>query len=192
MQPMAMTTEEDVEVARLATVMAGAETAIAAPLPGAPITKQHNNRTFNWTLKCMRWTMTHVTATHTGGKAANTNAVPENCPSVNFSLIQDPSFWSTAAAGGYPSMSDVWFGICAAIDAFFLVSWLFWVLNCDVAPHLLNFMQVVGSVVKASAGAAALIGTALVSKSVMLPCTLSDLCGLTIKSCWPHSSGSSY
>ncbi len=127
-----------------------------APQPGAAITKQHNNRTFNWCLKCKRWTTTHVTATHTGGKAANNNTMPDNCPSVNFSLIQDPSVWSTAAAGGYPSMPDVWFGIRAAVDALFPVSWLFlWVLACGIAPHLLDFMQVVGSVVKASAAVAA-------------------------------------
>jgi hypothetical protein len=82
-----------------------------APQTGAPITKQHNNRTFNWCLKCKRWTTTHVTATHTGGKAANTNAVPDNHPSVNFSLIQNPSVWSTTAAGGYPSMPNVWLGV---------------------------------------------------------------------------------
>jgi hypothetical protein len=100
--------------------------------------------------------MTHVTATHTGDKAANTNAVQNNCPSLNFSLIQDPSVWSTAAADGYPSMPDVWFGIRAAIDALFPVSWLFlWVLACVLAPHLLDFMQVAGSVVKASAAVAA-------------------------------------
>ena len=64
-----------------------------------------------------RWTTTHVTATHTRGKASNTNAVPDNCPAKNFSLIQDPSVWSTAAAGGYPSMPDTRFGICAVIDA---------------------------------------------------------------------------
>jgi hypothetical protein len=106
-----------------------------APQPDAPITKQHNNRTFNWCLKCKRWTSTHVTATHIGGKAANTNAVPDNCPSVNFSLIQNPSVWSTAAAGGNLSMPDVWVGIRAAIDAVFPVSWLFlgfWLVSL---PH---------------------------------------------------------
>jgi hypothetical protein len=125
-----------------------------APQPGAPITKQHNNRTFNWCLKCKRWTTTHVTATHTGGKAANTN-VPDNRPSVNFSLVQDPSVWSTAVTG-CPSISDIWFGIRAAIGALFPASWLIlWVLARAIAPHLLDFMQVVGSVVKASAVAAA-------------------------------------
>ena len=122
-----------------------------APQPGTPITKQHNNRTFNWCLKCKRWTTTHVTATHTGGKAANTNAVPDNRPSVNFSLIQDPSVWSTAVAA-HPSMSDIWFGIQTAIGAFFPVYWLIlWVLACAIAPNLVDFIQVVGSVVKASA-----------------------------------------
>jgi hypothetical protein len=53
-------------------------------------------------------------------------------------------------------MPDVWFDICAAIDALFPVSWLFlWVLACGIAPHLLDFMQVVVSVVKASAAFAA-------------------------------------
>ena len=122
-----------------------------APQPGTPITKQHNNRTFNWCLKCKLWTTTHVTATHTGGKAANTNAVPDNRPSVNFSLIEDPSVWSTAVAA-HPSMSDIWFGIQTAIGAFFPVYWLIlWVLACAIAPNLVDFIQVVGSVVKASA-----------------------------------------
>ena len=49
-------------------------------------------------------------------------------------------------------MPDVWFGIRAAIDALFPVSWLLlWILACVSAPHLLDFMQIVGSVVKASA-----------------------------------------
>ena len=126
-----------------------------APQPGAPITKQHNNRTFNWCLKCKRWTTTHVTATHTGGKATNTNAAPDNRPSVNFSLVQDPSVWSTAVANS-PSVSDFWFGMRTAIGALFPLSWLvLWLLARAIAPHLLDCMQVVGSVVKASAVAAA-------------------------------------
>jgi hypothetical protein len=170
-----------------------------APQSGAPITKQHNNRTFNWCLKSKRWTMTHVTATHTGGKAATNNTVPDNRPSVNFSLIQDPSVWSTAA-GGYPSMPDVWFGFCAAIDALFPVSWLFlWVLACVSAPHLLDFMQVVGSVFRASAAVAAstfVLLQAMDWDSIALQVSdaamqLLGLSWLTIKSCWPYSSDSS-
>jgi hypothetical protein len=116
------------------------------------------------------------------------NAVPDNHPSVNFSLIQDPSVWSTAAAGDYPSMPDVWFGICAAIDALFPVSWLFlWVLARVSAPHSWTSCKLLVLLSKLLLlllppplfSFKPWIGTALLSKSVMLPCKLLGLSWLT-------------
>jgi hypothetical protein len=67
-----------------------------APAAGQPQTKVHNGRTFNWCSKCNegqgRWTTTHSTISHTGGKSATNASNPKN-PSANLFMVQDPSAW---------------------------------------------------------------------------------------------------
>jgi transposase InsO family protein len=65
-----------------------------APAAGAAASKLVGDKTFNWCAKCVRWTPTHDTLSHTGGAgkpAATTEAnLGESGPGLQFN---DPSVW---------------------------------------------------------------------------------------------------
>ena len=79
------------------------------PAPGAPQVKNTNGKNFNWCATCKRWTTTHSTATHTGGKKANDDG--NGAAINNVSLVYDPSVWTTETATSVPSLTDVMFVI---------------------------------------------------------------------------------
>ncbi|KAI2509955.1 hypothetical protein MHU86_4520 [Fragilaria crotonensis] len=54
--------------------------------------KKVKDKTFNWCEKCRRWTVTHTTATHTGGERRPPAPAPS--PRANLSMLApDPSVW---------------------------------------------------------------------------------------------------
>ncbi|KAI2512959.1 hypothetical protein MHU86_1505 [Fragilaria crotonensis] len=62
------------------------------PLPGTSNSKKVKDKTFNWCEKCRRWTVTHTTATHTGGERRPPAPAPS--PRANLSMLApDPSVW---------------------------------------------------------------------------------------------------
>ncbi|KAI2507770.1 hypothetical protein MHU86_6666 [Fragilaria crotonensis] len=62
------------------------------PLPGTSNSKKVKDKTFNWCEKCRRWTVTHTTATHTGGERRPPAPTPS--PRANLSILApDPSVW---------------------------------------------------------------------------------------------------
>ncbi|KAI2513069.1 hypothetical protein MHU86_1361 [Fragilaria crotonensis] len=61
------------------------------PLPGTSNSKKVKDKTFNWCEKCRRWTVTHTTATHTGGERRPPAPAPS--PRANLSMLApDPPF----------------------------------------------------------------------------------------------------
>lgn len=78
------------------------------PAAGAPTTKKTETHTFHWCATCKRWSTTHSTETHTGGKPTPSNGAPA---AMNASaLVQDPSVWVTEA-DNRPSVDDMLFVI---------------------------------------------------------------------------------
>ena len=60
------------------------------PPPGTANSKKIKDKTFHWCEKCRRWTVTHTTATHTGGE----RRPPAPAPRANLSMLMpDPSVW---------------------------------------------------------------------------------------------------
>ena len=63
------------------------------PPPGTGNSKKVKDKTFNWCEKCRCWTVTHTTATHTGGERRPPALAPS--PRANLSvLMSDPSVWA--------------------------------------------------------------------------------------------------
>ena len=67
------------------------------PGPGKPTSKIHQQHQFKWCGKCNRWTTTHDTATHTGGKGKS-NGTPSTLQAHLCLVpeIQDPLAWHLA------------------------------------------------------------------------------------------------
>ena len=66
-----------------------------APVDGTPTTKVVNGKTFKWCAKCVRWTTSHDTASHTG-KKPDDDKTEANLGLVETSTawdINDPSAW---------------------------------------------------------------------------------------------------
>ncbi len=84
------------------------------PPSGAPQTKQANGKAFNWCADCKRWTTTHATATHTGGKKGADGANGGGTAINNVSLAFDPLVWTTEIEVA-PSVTDALFVLCTAV-----------------------------------------------------------------------------
>ena len=84
------------------------------PPSGAPQTKQANGKTFNWCASCKRWTTTHATATHNGGKKGADGANGGGTSINNVSLAFDPSVWTTEIEVA-PSVTDALFVLRTAV-----------------------------------------------------------------------------
>ena len=135
------------------------------PPAGAPSTKVHNSKTFNWCAKCHRWTTTHTTTTHTGPVRPRTsqpssrptdNSHQRNRnPTANLSLIQDPSVWNLNIGHGHDTWSDLVYFICSHFfrllpilillgfglyDFWLWISPLFMTLQ-SIVIHCLPFLQ---------------------------------------------------
>ena len=80
------------------------------PAAGDPQTKPANGKNFMWCATCKRWTTTHSTATHTGGKKASDGS-NGGAAVNNVSLVYDPSVWTTEATVA-PSVTDVLYALC--------------------------------------------------------------------------------
>ena len=78
------------------------------PPPGSSTTKKTDTHTFHWCANCKRWTTTHTTETHTGGKSRSRNDNSGTSSAAMISLVQDPSVWTTDN-DVRPSMSDILF-----------------------------------------------------------------------------------
>jgi hypothetical protein len=63
------------------------------PPPGTGSSKKVKDKAFNWCEKCCYWTVTHSTATHTGGVRCPPASAPS--PRANLSMLMpDPSVWA--------------------------------------------------------------------------------------------------
>jgi hypothetical protein len=66
------------------------------PQPGTGNSKKVKDKTFNWSEKCRRRTVTHTTATHTGGECCP--PAPPLAPRANLSMLMpDPSVGSSTS-----------------------------------------------------------------------------------------------
>jgi hypothetical protein len=68
------------------------------PVAGDPVTKTMSGKVFQWCAKCGRWTTTHATDSHTGGR---------DKVEANMALVLDPSAWHTDL-DSVISLADVW------------------------------------------------------------------------------------
>ena len=85
-----------------------------SPPSGAPQTKQANGKTFNWCASCKCWTISHATATHTGGKKGADGANGGGTTINYVSLAFDPSVWTTEIEVA-PSVTDSLFVLRTAV-----------------------------------------------------------------------------
>ena len=109
------------------------------PASGDPQSKPVNGRTFNWCATCKRWTTTHSTATHTGGKKKASEG--NNAAVNNVSLVYDASAWTTAAAVT-PSVTDILFVIRNAFHSFvhhFPI--LFFLISMSIATTVVPYVE---------------------------------------------------
>ncbi|KAI2493992.1 hypothetical protein MHU86_20523 [Fragilaria crotonensis] len=75
------------------------------PLPGTSNSKKVKDKTFNWCEKCRRWTVTHTTATHTGGERRPPAPTPS--PRANLSIWRRiPPFGSLTSPSNQTSFSS--------------------------------------------------------------------------------------
>jgi len=89
------------------------------PPSGTPTTKQVNGKTFNWCVKCGRWTTTHTTQEHTGKVRSEGST-----PMANFSegLIPDPAAWNVSVNVEPFNWADVWSTIWAVIRPVLMIA----------------------------------------------------------------------
>ena len=111
------------------------------PPPGTGNSKKVKDKTFNWCEKCRRWTVTHTTATHTGGERRP--PAPAPAPRANLSMLMpDPSVWVL----DFPVEREVtshpnppfhaFMNIIRGTNAHLLL--FFAVLICTLLPTLIN------------------------------------------------------
>ena len=78
------------------------------PAVGTPATKLANGKTFKWCAKCVRWTTTHDTASHTGGRTDDRTEA--NLGLVNtgaWDNIDDASAWHFGINDTF-CLQDIW------------------------------------------------------------------------------------
>ena len=104
------------------------------PAAGDPQTKPANGKNFMWCATCKRWTTTHSTATHTGGKKASDGS-NGGAAVNNVSLVYDPSVWTTEATVA-PSVTDFIFVIRKLCIRFPILCFLIYPIAMSLVPYL--------------------------------------------------------
>jgi hypothetical protein len=115
------------------------------PPSEAPQVKQANGKTFNWCASCKRWTTTHTTATHTGGKKGADGANGVGTAINNVSLAFDPSVW-TMEIEVVPSVTDALF-VLRTIATWILPAFICTAQLCDgniFSPACKNYVELYG------------------------------------------------
>jgi hypothetical protein len=113
-----------------------------APAPGEPTTRPNerdSEKPFQWCAKCKRYTTSHNTAGHTGGKSKSKDSAAANLAG---GLVEDASAWHVSL-GLDTLVGDVW-----ALFAPYLIAMLIGVFlaNFPIFP----FMNAVGTFLSAS------------------------------------------
>jgi hypothetical protein len=115
------------------------------PPSGTPQIKQANGKTFNWCASCKRWTTTHTTATHTGGKKTVTDGANAGGTAINnVSLAFDPSVWTTEIEV-VPSVTDALFVLRTMVTRIFpvllvLISYVMAIFSVPFAKTMWSIM----------------------------------------------------
>ena len=104
------------------------------PAAGDPQTKPANGKNFMWCATCKRWTTTHSTATHTGGRKASDGS-NGGAAVNNVSLVYDPSVWTTEATVA-PSVTDFIFVIRKLCIRFPILCFLIYPIAMSLVPYL--------------------------------------------------------
>jgi hypothetical protein len=111
------------------------------PPPGTGNSKKVKDKTFNWCDKCRRWTVTHTTATHTGGERRP--PAPAPAPRADLSMLMpDPSVWVfnlpvERGANSQPkSLLHTFMNLIRGAKAHLLL--FFAILTCAILPTMVT------------------------------------------------------